>query len=102
MSPLLQKVLTEIDRLEPSEQLSVMSHLVNRFNSFVTRTAPKTDFPIAKGDAAPTETLRDRTASHPAKQLTKISRQELLGCASGLISMRADFDEPLADFQDYM
>jgi hypothetical protein len=101
MSPLLEQVLTEIDRLEPSEQLSVMSHLVNRFNSFVTQTAPKTDFPIAKGEAAPTETLRDRTASHPAKQLA-ISRQELLGCASGLISMRADFDEPLADFQDYM
>jgi Protein of unknown function (DUF2281) len=86
MSPLLQQVLTEIDRLEPREQLSIMSHLVdrlasalpNRFNSCVTPTAPKTDQP------------------------PKISRQELLGCASGLISMRADFDEPLADFQDYI
>jgi hypothetical protein len=78
MSPLLQQVLTEIDRLEPSEQLSIMSHLVDRFNSYVTQTAPKTNQP------------------------PKISRQELLGCASGLISMRADFDEPLADFQDYI
>ncbi len=77
MSPLLQQVLTEIDRLETSEQISIMSHLIDRFNSDVTQTAPKTD-------------------QHP-----KISRQELLGCASGLISMRADFDEPLADFQDY-
>ena len=51
MSPLLQQVLTEIDRLEPREQLSIISHLVdrlasalpNRFNSDVTQTAPKTD-----------------------------------------------------------
>ena len=77
MSPLLQKILTEIDRLETSEQISIMSHLIDRFNSDVTQTAPKTNQP------------------------PKIGRQELLGCASGLISMRADFDEPLADFQDY-
>ncbi len=86
MSPLLQQVLTEIDRLEPSEQISVMSHLVDRLNSFVTQTVPKTD--------RPTPPL--------AKQPNQIGRQELLGCASGLISMRADFDEPLADFQDYI
>ncbi len=78
MSPLLQQVLTEIDRLEPNEQLNVMSHLVDRFNSYVAQTKP------------------------PTNQQAKISRQELLGCASGLISMRADFDEPLADFQDYI
>jgi hypothetical protein len=86
MSPLLQQVLTEIDRLETSEQISIMSHLIvriasalpNRFNSSGTQTAPKANQPL------------------------KISRQELLGCASGLISMRADFDEPLADFQDYI
>jgi Protein of unknown function (DUF2281) len=77
MSPLLQQVLTEIDRLETSEQISIMSHLIDRFNSSGTQTAPKANQPL------------------------KISRQELLGCASGLISMRADFDEPLADFQDY-
>jgi Protein of unknown function (DUF2281) len=86
MSPLLEQILTEIDRLEPSEQLSIMSHLIdrlasalpNRFNSRVPQTASANDQP------------------------PKISRQELLGCASGLISMRADFDEPLADFQDYI
>ena len=78
MSPLLQQVLTEIDQLEPSEQLSIMGHLVDRLNSYVMQTPLKSNQP------------------------PKIGRQELLGCASGLISMRADFDETLADFQDYI
>ena len=75
MTPLLQQVLTEIDRLDPSEQLSVMGRLVERLNIHVNATTL----------AAP-----------------RISRHELLGCAKGLISMREDFDAPLADFQEYM
>jgi Protein of unknown function (DUF2281) len=78
MSPLLQQVLTEIDQLEPSEQLSIMSHLIDRLNSYVTQATPKSNQP------------------------PKIGRQELIGCANGLISMKADFDEPLADFQEYI
>ena len=75
MTPLLQQVLAEIDRLDPSEQLSVMGRLVERLNIHVNAITP----------AAP-----------------RISRQELLGCAKGLISMTEDFDMPLADFQEYM
>lgn len=76
MTPLLQQVLTEIDRLDPSEQLSVMGRLVERLNIHVN---------AATTPAAP-----------------RISRHELLGCAKGLISMSEDFDVPLADFQEYM
>jgi hypothetical protein len=78
MSLSLQQVLTEIDQLEPSEQISIMSHLIDRLNFYVTQATPKINQP------------------------TKIGRQELIGCARGLISMRADFDEPLADFQEYI
>ena len=75
MTPLLQQVLTEIDLLDPSEQLSVMGRLVERLNIHVNATNPATP---------------------------RISRHELLGCAKGLISMSEDFDAPLADFQEYM
>ncbi len=79
MTPLLQQVLTEIDQLDPSEQLSVMGRLVERLNIYVNVNVNATTL------AAP-----------------RISRQELLGCAKGLISMSEDFDAPLADFEEYM
>ncbi|MGB6301923.1 MAG: hypothetical protein WBF90_37920 [Rivularia sp. (in: cyanobacteria)] len=37
MSPLLEKVLTEIEKLTPEEQLMVMGHLVERMKKNITK-----------------------------------------------------------------
>ena len=37
MSPLVEKVLTEIEKLTPEEQLMVMGHLVERMKKNITK-----------------------------------------------------------------
>ncbi|MFN4786543.1 MAG: hypothetical protein ACK5LW_04435 [Pseudanabaena sp.] len=43
MSPLLEKVLAEVDRLDLQEQLTVISHLIGRWQH-PTNQLPKTSF----------------------------------------------------------
>lgn len=73
MSPLLEKVLAEVDRLDLQEQLTVISHLIGRWQH-PTNQLPKTSF----------------------------SCQDLFGCLRGQIVMRDDFNAPLNDFAEYM
>ena len=73
MSPLLEKVLAEVDRLDLQEQLTVISHLIGRWQH-PTNQLPKTSF----------------------------SRQDLFGCLRGQIVMTDDFNAPLNDFAEYM
>lgn len=73
MSPLLEKVLAEVDRLDLQEQLTVISHLIGHWQQ-ASNQLPKTGF----------------------------SRQDLFGCLRGQIVMRDDFNAPLNDFAEYM
>ncbi|MBN4004029.1 hypothetical protein [Nostoc sp. LPT] len=40
MSPLLEKILSEIEQLTPEEQLTVMGHLVERVKKRITQAQP--------------------------------------------------------------
>ncbi|MFM7885300.1 MAG: hypothetical protein ACKPCM_01080 [Pseudanabaena sp.] len=73
MSPLLEKVLTEVDRLDLQEQLTVISYLINRWQQD-PKQLPKPSF----------------------------SRKDLFGCLRGQIVMRDNFNAPLNDFAEYM
>jgi hypothetical protein len=73
MSPLLEKVLTEVAQLDQKEQLQLVSHLVNRWQ------------------------LQESIL--PVK---KFSRKDLFGCMQGKIKIAEDFNAPLSDFAEYM
>ncbi|MCY7367062.1 MAG: DUF2281 domain-containing protein [Chamaesiphon sp.] len=73
MSPLLEQVLADIDRLDPQERLQIVAHLVPGW-----RQQPDL---LAK---------------------PKISRKDLFGCLRGQIEISDDFNEPLSDFAEYM
>ncbi len=44
VSPLLDKILTDIEQLTLEEQLIVMGHLVERMKKYVTQSQPKRPF----------------------------------------------------------
>jgi hypothetical protein len=73
MSPLLEKILADVNRLEPSERLEVIAR-------------------VAAGLQHP---------EHPLPK-NKLSRKNLFGCLRGQVSMTADFNDPLSDFAEYM
>ena len=73
MSPLLEQVLADIERLDPQERLQVVARL------------------------APGWQQQPNLLSKP-----KISRKDLFGCLRGQIEISDDFNEPLSDFAEYM
>jgi Protein of unknown function (DUF2281) len=74
MSLLLEKILADVDRLDPVERLEVVARV------------------IAK--------LQQQVPS-PSSQ-NKLSRKDLFGCLRGQVTMSEDFNEPLSDFAEYM
>lgn len=72
MSPLLEKVLADVDRLDAQDRLKVVAHIINELQS---PQSPSTH---------------------------KLSRKDLFGCLRGQITMTEDFNAPLADFAEYM
>lgn len=72
MSPLLEKVLADVDRLDSQEQLKVIAHVISKLQQ-----------------------------PHPSTQ-EKLSRKNLFGCLRGQISMAEDFNAPMSDFAEYM
>jgi hypothetical protein len=73
MSPLLEKVLTEVAQLDQKEQLQLVSYLVNRWQ-LQEILLPDKNF----------------------------SRKNLFGCVQGKIKIAEDFNSPLNDFAEYM
>jgi Protein of unknown function (DUF2281) len=73
MSPLLEQVLADIDRLDPQERLEIIAHLVPGWQQ------------------------QPNLLAKP-----KISRKYLFGCLRGQIEIADDFNEPLSDFAEYM
>ncbi|EKQ67675.1 hypothetical protein OsccyDRAFT_3959 [Leptolyngbyaceae cyanobacterium JSC-12] len=73
MSPLLEKVLAEIDQLDFQEQLDVISYLIGRWQGTVNQLP-----------------------------LNSFSRQDLFGCLRGKVVIADDFNAPLKDFAEYM
>ncbi|WP_310485576.1 DUF2281 domain-containing protein [Chamaesiphon sp. VAR_48_metabat_403] len=73
MSPLLEKILADVDRLEPSERLEVVARVIARLQ--------QPDRPLPKN---------------------KLSRKKLFGCLRGQVTMSEDFNDPLSDFAEYM
>ncbi len=51
MSPLLEKILSEIEQLTPEEQLTVMGHLVERMKKNITKPQAKPKWSVLKGMA---------------------------------------------------
>ncbi|AKG22479.1 hypothetical protein [Calothrix sp. 336/3] len=51
MSPLLEKILSEIEQLTPEEQLTVMGHLVERMKKNITKPQTKNKWSDLKGMA---------------------------------------------------
>jgi len=73
MSPLLEKVLTEVAELDTKEQLQLVSYLVTRWQYQPNLVTDK-----------------------------KFSRKNLFGCMQGKIKIAEDFNAPLNDFAEYM
>ncbi len=72
MSPLLEKILADVTRLDTAEQLEVVASVIARLQQ------------------------------QPPSPKNKLSRKDLFGCLRGKVRMTADFDEPLSDFAEYM
>lgn len=73
MSPLLEQVLADIERLDPQERLQIVARLLPGWQQqFIL------------------------SSNH------KISRKDLFGCLRGQIKISDDFNEPLSDFAEYM
>jgi uncharacterized protein with HEPN domain len=51
MSPSLEKFLSEIEQLNPEEQLTVMGHLVERIKKHIKQAQPKRKWSDLKGMA---------------------------------------------------
>jgi Protein of unknown function (DUF2281) len=73
MSPSLEHVLAAVDQLDLQDQLTVISHLIKRWQQTPNRLP---------------------TAS--------FSRKDLFGCLRGQIFMADDFNAPLNDFAEYI
>jgi hypothetical protein len=73
MSPSLENVLAAIDQLDLQDQLTVISHLIKRWQQMPN--LPST---------------------------VSFSRKDLFGCLRGQIVMADDFNAPLNDFAEYM
>jgi hypothetical protein len=73
MSPLLERVLADVDRLDAQERLQVIAHVAT--------------------------SLQEQLDPSPKN---KLSRKDLFGCLRGQITISADFNDPLADFAEYM
>ncbi len=74
MSPLLEKILADVDRLDPVERLEVVARVIAR--------------------------LQQRSGSSPKNNT--LSRKDLFGCLRGQVTMAEDFNAPLDDFAEYM
>lgn len=72
MSPLLEKILADINLLDTAEQLEVVASVIARLQQ------------------------------QPPSPKNKLSRKDLFGCLRGKVRMAADFDDPLSDFAEYM
>jgi Protein of unknown function (DUF2281) len=70
---LVEKILADVDRLDPVERLEVLDRIVARLQH---KSTPSTK--------------------------NKLSRKDLFGCLRGQITMIEDFDAPLSDFAEYM
>ena len=74
MSPLLvEKILADVDRLNPSERLEVIARVIAGLQ--------RSDSSLPKN---------------------KLSRKNLFGCLRGQVTMTEDFNDPLSDFAEYM
>jgi Protein of unknown function (DUF2281) len=73
MSSVLERVLADVDRLDPQDRLKVIAHVIDG--------------------------LQNRSSSSPPH---KLSRKDLFGCLRGQITMAEDFNAPLSDFAEYM
>jgi hypothetical protein len=74
MSLLLEKILADVDRLDPVERLEVVARVIARLQ---------------------------QQAPSPSAQ-NKLSRKGLFGCLRGQVTMSEDFNDPLSDFAEYM
>jgi Protein of unknown function (DUF2281) len=74
MSLLLEKILADVDRLDPVERLEVVARVIARLQ---------------------------QQAPSPSAQ-NKLSRKDLFGCLRGQVTMSEDFNDPLSDFAEYM
>jgi hypothetical protein len=73
MSLLLEKILADVQQLDPAEQLEVIARVVAQLQQPPDRS-PK----------------------------PKLTRQDLFGCMRGQVTMAEDFNDPLSDFDEYM
>jgi Protein of unknown function (DUF2281) len=73
MNSSLEHVLAAVDRLDLPDQLTVISHLIERWQQ-----------------------------THTLLPTISLSRKDLFGCLRGQIVMAEDFNAPLSDFAEYM
>jgi Protein of unknown function (DUF2281) len=73
MSLLLEKILADVQQLDPAERLEVIARVVAG--------------------------LQQQPAQSPKPKLT---RKDLFGCMRGQVMIAEDFNDPLSDFADYM
>lgn len=73
MSPLQEKILADVEQLDPMERLEVIARIVAG--------------------------LQQKPELSPKN---KLSRKDLFGCLRGQVTMAEDFNAPLSDFAEYM
>lgn len=73
MSPLQEKILADVEQLDPMERLEVIARIVAGLQQ--------------KPDSSPNH---------------KLSRKDLFGCLRGQVTIAEDFNAPLSDFAEYM
>ena len=73
MSPLAEKILADVEQLDPVERLEVLARIVARLQQ---KSTPSTK--------------------------NKLSRKDLFGCLRGQITMTEDFNDPLSDFAEIL
>ncbi|WP_310487253.1 DUF2281 domain-containing protein [Chamaesiphon sp. VAR_69_metabat_338] len=74
MSLLLEKILADVQQLDPAERLEVIARVVAGLQQQQLAQSPK----------------------------PKLTRKDLFGCMRGQVMMAEDFNDPLSDFADYM
>ena len=72
MSLLLEKILADVQQLDPAQRLAVIDRVVAG------------------------RQYREDTSK------PKLTRKDLFGCMRGQVMMAEDFTDPLSDFADYM
>ncbi len=73
MSYLVEKILADVTRLDPAEQLEIVARVISGLQQ--------------QPDPSPKN---------------KLSRKGLFGCLRGQVMMSEDFDDQLSDFAEYM